>query len=320
MPELGLEKTIKKTQVPDLSQVLKNREKKDVNGTREVYLPSGDAKSVLKVRELPQVSPDNWDEEVKPGLLILLKQQSKIQEIFGKETYFKPSLSTAKQDGSVYMLFREKYRPDLYPSHEHDNIYNVCCFGYLNIHEEGIDLNSEKIIKAGFGYEKITPDELISLIPYHEDKKDGLREFLGLIKDEKFKLQLEEFLSKIKKYTSELDLLPDLIGDDNLIVAKQANEYQFILNNSAAKWGYSYSEYLEYLKDLVDNDELYDTDESPICNFLAIVSWVNLLAQFAGVKPVYPMTEEFSEQGLDKIFENINSYYTEEDNEVVESV
>lgn len=175
----------------------------------------------------------------------IISQQRELKEIFGEMYIMSRFPNFAIKDGQYYLVTHEQKRGDLYPSKANENVTNLCFLGYFgltknNLDQQGIDF----IFGALFDQNQEN---------YINDYENGRIEDLAKILDFKeVKLALQKYLKAVENY-AKMGFRLDLIGKDNVVLHKNFETYEIVINNSAAKME-KIDTFLENCQKITDNN------------------------------------------------------------------
>jgi hypothetical protein len=253
-------------------------------GNREVLTREG-SNLAIKTYVVESIELQDLDFENKKKIYLedLKQKQEVIKSLFGKMYIPARFLNFAIKNGKCHLVSHEPLRLDLYPSEEFENVTNLTFLGYFGMTNGDIDArNMQFILGALLGENK---QNYIS-----DYGREGVNILIQTLQDPKAQTAIKDYLNKLSEYTKTNYRL-DLVGKDNVVLEKnQENEFQVIINNSAAKFE-KIDTFLPNLKKILKGD--YGRMEIiEICNQIAVMVNTNLLCDLVGNTRIFNFDKE----------------------------
>jgi hypothetical protein len=274
-------------------------------GNREVLIREG-SKLVVKTCyvEDKDINPKDPDFEDKKKIYLedLKQKQEATKNFFGKMYIPARFLSLAIKNGKCCLVSHEPLRLDIYPSEEFENITNLAFLGYFGMTKGDIDKRNRQFILGGLLGEN--KQNYIS-----DYDREGINILIETLQNPKAQTAVKDYLSKLEEYTKTGYRL-DLVGKDNVILEKnQEDDFEVIINNSAAKFK-KIDTFSQNLKNILEGN--YGRIEIiEICNQVAGMINTNLLCDLVEIPRVFNFDSETQDLIKSILFSWKNLYIKE---------
>jgi hypothetical protein len=284
----------------------------DRGGNRELYadLNKKSPVAVVKLKALDW-TVDNLEpesDEFKHKKIELLDtldaEQVLPREVF-KDIYIAPRfLNVIDRNGKYYLVTHEKYRKDIYPSEDKENILDLCFLPNLNI-SSYLGMANLDLEPGRYGY-------YLGLNSLFGEKFNDFNKYpklQNITKSEESSIAVKEYLDAVEDYKN-LGFRLDLAGGDNVVLANYDDgKSEVVINNSAVK--IERIDSLEKnLRKILDKDKDKYNIKFELDSQISGMVNINLICDIVNRPRIFTFDSQ-TEIDLKEVLMDWNSYYIE---------